>query len=200
MLAACAIAFGGDFSSRTDKLKFRDAAGQTLYSIKFKDDGAKLVDGAEKELARLKIEKRDDGPELKIKSPDEKTLGYVSGKSPKWKLKDADKQTLFEVQREEDGSYKVVQTNKIVVYRLKPKDGGVEIEDGSQTVIRKVAVKDGKTAIRDASDKVVLMTSDPVTPVAIAFFGLEKFSKPQAAAMFLTLDEKPAAKASRSKD
>ena len=28
MLAVCAIAFGGDFSSRTDKLKFRDAAGQ----------------------------------------------------------------------------------------------------------------------------------------------------------------------------
>ena len=36
------------------------------------------------------------------------------------------------------------------------------------------------------------MTSDPVTPMAFAFFSLEKLSKPQAAALFLTLDEKPA--------
>ena len=96
-------------------------------------------------------------------------------------MKDADKQTLYELQREEDGSFKVEQPNKIVAYHLKPKDGGVEVEDGSQTVIRKVTVKDGKTTIRDGSDKVVLMTSDPVTPMAFAFFGLEKFSKPQAA-------------------
>ena len=79
--------------------------------------------------------------ELKIKTPDEKTLGYVSGKIPKWKLKDADKQTLFELQSEEDGSYKMEQTNKVVAYYLKQKNGGVEVEDGSHTVIRKIASK-----------------------------------------------------------
>lgn len=187
---AAASGGGADFSTRDDKLKFRDGAGKTLFSLKIKDDGAKLLDGSDKELARIKLEKRPDGPEYKIKSPDEKTIGYLTGAPAKWKLKDADKHLLFELRQEADGGYKVSDAADILVYLIKPKADQIEVEDDQKTKLLTVGSVARKTIVTDGSGKIVLSLSDPTTPLAMTFLALEKFTRPQASAIFVALSRK----------
>lgn len=196
LLATLALATGGDFSSRADKLKFRDAAGKTLFSIKLKEDGAKLVDADEKELARLKFETRDEGRELKIKDADGKTLGAVDGKPPRWRLKDARKQVTFTIAKT-DAGYRIDDGDERPAFRVVVKETGVEVDDAAGVCLLKAAAEGHKTVARDAAGKVALSISEPVNALALALLAEEKFSRPQAAALFLLFNEPaPASKPS----
>lgn len=192
--AAPSALAGGDFSTRTDKLKFRNAAGKTLFSIKLKDDGAKLVDGDEKELARLKNEKREDGPEIKIKSPDEKVLGTLGGPPAKWKLKDADKALLFTIRHEDDDSYKIEDGDGALVYRLKPRDGGAEVENAAKTTLFKVTATAQDVSVRNAADEVIVIAPSRIAPIAAACLVLDRLTPPQRAALFLLVAQPQAGK------
>ena len=52
-------------SGLSTKLKFKTDSGATAFSIKPQDDGGKLVDGKENELARFNL----SGDKMKIKDP-----------------------------------------------------------------------------------------------------------------------------------
>lgn len=192
--AAPSALAGGDFSTRTDKLKFRNAVGKTLFSIKLKDDGAKLIDGDEKELARLKNEKREDGPEIKIKSSDEKVLGTLGGPPGKWKLKDADKTLLFSIRHEADDSYKIEDADGALVYRLKPREGGADVEDAMKATLFKVTAAAQEVTVRNATNKVILVAPARVAPMAAACLVLDRLTPPQRAALFLLVDPPKAGK------
>lgn len=156
---------------RTDKIKFKDANGKTAFSLKFRDDGAKLVDGEEKELARF----IRSGKKIKIKDPDDKVLGYIAVTPDKLRLESVDeKSELFTLQRQADGDWKLEDPTQARVYTIKRREYGVEIEDTKKTSLFKVKSKSGKTSLRDASDKTVYQTNEQISAAAMGCFALDK--------------------------
>ena len=108
------------------KVNFKDSTGAEVFAIKPEPDGAKLVDRASVEIARYKL----DGDKLKIKDKDEKVLGYIVGSGSRYHLKDAgQKVVLFELQRQDDGDWKLQDGKETLIYKIKKRDYGYEIED-----------------------------------------------------------------------
>lgn len=167
--------------SSVEKLKFKRDDGSEAFSLKFKPDGAKLVDGSDQEIARLKL---DESQKVKIKGPDETVLGYVVSKGGYWKIENAEQtQELFILRRQDDGDYKLEDGNDQPLYRIKARDYGFEIETPEKQSLYKVKVKGEKTSLRNASDETVISTKSPIAPAAMASFGLDQLSQEQQAAL-----------------
>jgi len=151
------------------KLKFKDAAGQAAFSLKPQTNGAKLVDGQERELARFQVK----GSKLKIKDAQDKVLGYVNASQGKYKIKAPDGKTdLWQLEARTDGGWKLEDAQGQLVYRIKKRDYGFEIEDGAKSSLFKVKVKAGKTSLRDAAEKTVYSTRGQVSAIAVSCLGL----------------------------
>ncbi|MEO1134897.1 MAG: hypothetical protein AAFX40_19625 [Cyanobacteria bacterium J06639_1] len=167
-----------------DKVKFKREDGSEALSVKPRDNGAKVVDGAENELVRLTI----DGNKIKLKDAEDEVLGYVVVDSSKLKLTNADRSTdLFVVRLQEDGDYKLESGTDEFIYRIKQRDYGYEIESPDDRSLYKVKIKDGKLSLRDASDRTILSTRDELSPVAMTAFGFEVMSPEQQAAIAYAL-------------
>lgn len=153
------------------KIKFKDDSGATLYSLKPKEDGAKLVDPAEKELARFNAA----NGKLKIKSPTDEVLGYVVGTSDRFKVTSPDQgRTLFKLQRQEDGDWKLEDGEDGLIYKIKKREYGFEIEDPKEQSLAKIKVKEGKTSLRDPQERTRVSTHDPIEPIALACLGFDR--------------------------
>lgn len=154
------------------KIKVKDGAGKDVFSIKPKDDGAKLVDGGDQEIARFNL--KDE--KLKIKDGADHILGYVVGTKGKYQLKDAGQKTiLFELQREDDGDWKLKNGQEKLIYRIKKREYGFEIQDTKQATLAKIKSKNGKIEFRDSSDHVHYSTnSATVPPIFMACLGLDE--------------------------
>ena len=152
-------------------VKFKDAAGQEAFSLKPKEDGAKLVDGQEQELARFNV----SGDKLKIKDAQDQVLGYIVGSAGKYHVKDPTQETIwYEIQRQEDGDWKVEDGQEKLIYKIKRRDYGFEIEDDAETSIYKIKLKDGKLSLRNANDESIYYTHDPLPTLALVALGLNR--------------------------
>lgn len=173
---------GGEATqTATDKIKFKQEDGSERYSLKFKPDGAKLVDGADNELARLTI---DENQKVKIKDAADQVLGYVVTKTGYWKLENADQtKELYILRRQEDGDFKLEDGNDNLVYKIKVREYGYEIETPDEVSLYKVKVKDGKISLRDANDVTVISTRSQMVPAAMVCFGFDVLSPAQQAAL-----------------
>lgn len=166
---------GFDWGESEAKVKFKSDADKTLYSLKYKPDGAKLVDGAtpENELARFTI----NGLKLKVKDPADAVLGYVVRSRDRYKIESPDQKTeLFKFIRQGDGDWKLEDGADKLIYKIKKREYGYEIEDAAEKSLYKIKLKDGKTSIRDAADKTVAATKEytsMVAVVALAFDAIE---------------------------
>lgn len=152
------------------KVKFKDGSGEAVYSLKAKDDGAKLVDAEEQELARFTL----SGSKVKVKGPDDEVLGYIIGEGARFKIEDAEQtRVLFELQRQADGDWKLEDGDEVPIYRIKKRDYGFELEDPAGRSLAKIKVKEEKTSLRDPAEQTLLYTKDPIRPLAMACLGLE---------------------------
>ena len=150
---------------------FKNGSGDRLYEIKFKDDGAKLVDPDEQELARFTV----SGRKLKIKLPDDSVVGWVTSESDGLELRGNDGKTeLFDLKRQPDGDWKLKTADETLLAVLKKRDYGYEIEDGQETSLFKARLKGGKASLRDAADTTVMYTKDPIPTLCVAILGLEQ--------------------------
>jgi hypothetical protein len=154
------------------KIKVKDGAGKDVFSIKPEDDGAKLVDASDQEIARFNL--KDE--KLKIKDASDHVLGYVVGSGGKYHLKDSDqKSVLFELQRQDDGDWKLKDGRENSVYRIKRREYGFEIQDAQEVSLAKVKTKGGKLELRDASDRIRYATSaTAIGPLCLACLGLDR--------------------------
>ena len=158
---------------RADKLKFKDQSGKTAFSLKLKDDGAKLVDGDEKELARY----TRSGNKLKIKDPADKVLAYVVIADEKLRLESADQQTeLYSLRKQAEGGWKLEDPTGTRLYTIKPRDYGAEVEEAAKNSLYKAKVTGSKSSLRDAKDKTVFHTDQAVSAVAMSCLGLDKIA------------------------
>ena len=166
------------------KIKFKHDDGKTAFSVKPEDDGAKLVDADEKEIARFKV----SGAKLKIKDAQNVVLGYVIYSDGKYKVENADQsQELWKLQPQGDGDWKFEDGEGRLIYKLMKREYGYEIEDGNENSLSKIKLKDGKTSLRDSSDKTVVSTKDQVSTLAFACLGREVTDSPAIKAAFMTM-------------
>lgn len=164
-----------------ETIKFKHDGGAEVFSLKTQINGAKLVDGNDKELVQLSV---DEKQKVKIKSVDDQVLGYVVAKDGRWKIKNAAQtQELYILRRQNDGDYKLEDSTDKEIYRIKVRDYGFEIESPTKQSLYKVKVKDGKISLRDKSDQIVLYTKSQLTPIAIACFGFDILTQEQQAAL-----------------
>jgi hypothetical protein len=161
----------GQLNFDRENIGFKTGSGERLYEIKFKDDGAKLVDPDEQEIARFNV----DGQKVKIKLPDESVAAYVVVKDGEFQVRDASQKVeLFELKSQPDGDWKLKDGNDKVLAVIKKRDYGYEIEDGAENSLFKSKLKGDKRSLRDANDETVLYSKDDISPLSVACLGLEQ--------------------------
>jgi len=170
------------------KIKLKSGNGSEAMSFKPKDNGAKVVDAAGAEIARLTIK----GDKLKIKGPDDTVLGYIGGELDKLKIKGPDMEAeLYSFKRADDGDYKLKDAGGTLLYQAKKRDYGFEIHNADGVELYKVKIKDTvtdtndqKVSLRGPGDRTVYSTHAPVAALAMACLGFDKLSMAHRAALF----------------
>ncbi|ALF52130.1 hypothetical protein ACX27_03530 [Nostoc piscinale CENA21] len=167
-------------ATRTDKIKIKTETGTDLFELKQQEDGAKLVDGKEQEIARIKSEKSG---KVKFKNPADKTLGYVVTEKGSWKLESSQNQGLYSLKKQNNGDYSLEDAGKKLVYRIKSNDKGIEILNPNKQLVYQVRIKEGKTALRNPAGKTVFYTKSSISPIAFTCFGFDVLNREQQAAL-----------------
>ncbi|QSQ21841.1 hypothetical protein JY651_42960 [Pyxidicoccus parkwayensis] len=177
-------ATAGDEAAAPGKLKFKDADDHERYSLKPKDDGAKLVDGEDRELARYKWK----GTSLKVSGPDDAVLGYVvNSAGGALTVRDsAQQQILFTFARQGPG-WRLNDVKGALLYTVSPDDEGVTIQDASGAEVSRVKAREGKVSLRDAGGRTLLATKSGVRAEAAACLAFERMDLPLRMALLFHL-------------
>ncbi|MBZ4421350.1 hypothetical protein [Myxococcus sp. RHSTA-1-4] len=177
-------AAASDEASASGKLKFKDADDRERFSLKPKEDGAKLVDGEDKELARYKWK----GTALKISGPDDAVLGYVVGSAGgALTVRDAEqRQILFTLARQGPG-WRLNDAKGALLYSVSPSDDGADIQDAAGSEVARVKLREGKVSLRDASGRTLLATKSLVRADAAACLAFERLDLPLRVALLFFL-------------
>lgn len=168
-------------TNSTEKIKFKTEFGADLFSLKQQANGAKLVDGNDQELAKM----REEEPgKLKIKNASDKVLGYVIREKGLWTLKNPEQtQSLYILKRQNDQNYTLEDTAKKEIYQIKTQKDRWEINTTQQNLVYQIRIRDGKTSLRNASANTVFSTKSEIAPIAFACFGLDILTREQQAAL-----------------
>lgn len=171
--------------STLQNVHVEDASGQPLYGIKWRDDGAELQNAQGQDTLRFKLDK----DRLKIRTTTEEVLGYVTGGIDNLKVKDAAKAVLFELKRQDDGDYKVVDGADVLLYKLKSKQGAVKVVDAGESVLYKAKLREAKVVLRTEDDKDLLTAKHSQSTLAASVLGLTKLTELQRQALFVRMTE-----------
>ncbi|OUL33384.1 hypothetical protein BV372_17005 [Nostoc sp. T09] len=168
-------------AANQNKIQFKTEGGAELFAMKMEADGAKLVDGNNQELARIKADKSG---KIKIKNAAEKVLGYIVSEKGGWKLKDANQsQDLYILRRQNDREYKLEDAAKKDIYRIQASNDGFDIQTPEKNLVYQVKVKNGKTFLRKASAKTIFSTKSQLSPIAFTCFGFDVLTREQQAGL-----------------
>jgi hypothetical protein len=174
-------------SKKEGKVKFKETGGSTYFTLKFYDDGLKMLDKKENEIAR--ITKKED--KYKIKDANDQVLGYVTGKKTKFKIKNSSQEsTLFIFQRQQDGDWKLEaeDSGEQLLCKIGKRDYGWKIESGSETELGKVKHENGRISIQGSNGNTLFYSNDSFSGIAVVPFLLQQLNKPQQAALCAALN------------
>ena len=165
------------------KISIKDGSGETVLEWKPKEDGAKLTDHDDQEIARFTL--KDN--KLKIKAPDDSVIGYVVWNEGRYRIESADQETsLWKYSEQSDGDWRLKTGEEKLVYEIKKRDYGFEIEDGMESSIARIKLKDGKSSLRDADDKTIYSTRDKIELSAFNCLGLNAIESIELRAGLMT--------------
>ncbi len=166
-------------SSDGAKLKFDNGANQRAFALKDKDDGAKLVDADENELARLK----DKGDKTEVRTPDDVVVAIITGDADKLKIESPTREERFALKRYEDGDYKLKTAAGETLYVLKAKDYGFKIRDANGADVAKVKKSADKVKLKDAKGETLYETKADIPAIAVACLAFEGVALPTRVAL-----------------
>jgi hypothetical protein len=167
------------------KVKLKDASGSTLLAFKGKSDGAKVVDGNEAEVARLKV---SSSGKIRIKDSADTALGAVEGQAGKWRLVDDTDSKQFVLQQQADGDWKVEDADERLMFTLKKRDYGWKVEDDDGTERWKAKIKGAKVKLYEVpGDTLIAESGDGLSALALGLWPIEAIPLPQRAALMLRL-------------
>ncbi|MEA5582954.1 hypothetical protein VB620_16590 [Nodularia harveyana UHCC-0300] len=166
---------------QTTKIKFKTESGKDLFSLKQKDNGIKLVDSNEQELARI----RENTPGImKIKNASEQVLGYLIREKGQWKLENPSRNLgLYTLKRHNNIHYTLEDAANKTIYEIKIQKGSWEINTADKNLVYQVNIKDGKTSLINSSATAIFYTKSAISPIAFACFGFDVLTREQQAAL-----------------
>ncbi|MCP3102605.1 hypothetical protein LZ198_27395 [Myxococcus sp. K15C18031901] len=181
-----------DDTASAGKLKFKDADDRERFSLKPKDDGAKLVDGDNRELARLKWK----GVSLKVSDPQDVPLAHVVGSAGgALTVRDgAQQQVLYTLARQGTG-WRLNDSRGALLYTVSPDEDGARVQEASGVEVARVKVREGKVSLKDAGGRTLLATKSDVRADAVACLAFEKLDLPLRVALLHQLQTPPTAAA-----
>lgn len=163
------------------KFKFKTAGGTELFSIKQQADGAKLVDGKNQELARIKTDKSG---QTKIRNYMDKILGYIIYEKSSWRLSNPEQnQESYILKLQSDGDYKLEDSAKKQIYQIKAQAQGFEIQTPDKKLVYLVRVKENKISLRNADNNTIFSTKSELSPIAFTCFGFDVLTREQQAGL-----------------
>jgi len=183
-----ALPAGRDEAALPGKLKFKDADDRERFSLKPKDDGAKLVDGDDRELARLKWK----GGSLKVSGPDDTPLAHVVGSAGgALTVRDgAQQQVLYTLARQGQG-WRLNDARGAVLYTVSPDDDGARVRDAAGMEVARVKAREGKVSLREPGGGTLLATKSEVRADAVACLAFEKLDLALRVALLHQLQTSP---------
>lgn len=167
-------------SESLEKIKFKTEGGADLFALKPRNDGAKLVDGKEQELARIKTE---SSGKIKIKDAQDKVLGYVINSESSWTVQSPDKKDLYILKRNGNNNYQLQDKNQKQIYQIQTNKTGLAISTAENKLVYQVRIKEGKISLRNTSGSTIFSTKSNISPIAFACFGLDELTREQQAAL-----------------
>lgn len=171
------------------KVKFKRANGEEAFSLKPKENGLKVEGANGLEIARLT---RDEQGKIKIKDPDDVTLGYVISEDKHLKIKNPEQtKELYILRQQADGDYKLYAKQYPLketasdrqIYRIKRRNYGWEIETPQQESLYQVKNRDNKIVLRDQNEVSIISTKSDFSLLAVACFGLDVLTPGQQSAL-----------------
>ncbi|BAZ31271.1 hypothetical protein NIES4074_37430 [Cylindrospermum sp. NIES-4074] len=167
--------------TKTDKIKFKTEGGSDLFALKQQADGAKLVDGNNKELARIKLDKPG---RIKFKDAADKVLGYVVTEKDSWKLENPDKkQTSYILRKQNNDAYQLEDSAKKIVYQIKRRNDGWEIINTNNQLVYRVKIKAEKKSLINGSQKTIFSTKSALSPIAFTCLGFDVLTREEQMAL-----------------
>jgi hypothetical protein len=164
-----------------EKIKFKTAGGSDLFSLKQQSDGAKLVDGNNQELVKIKV---DHPGKIKFKNPADQILGYVVTNKGYWQLKSQNgNQDLYIFRHQDNGNYVLEDGTKKEIYQVQSGNDKLEIKNPNQQLVYQVKIKQDKTSLINPLKTTVFYTKGKISPIAFACFGLDSLTREQQAAL-----------------
>lgn len=168
-------------AASANKIKFKTAGGSDLFSLKQQADGAKLIDGNNQELARIKVDKPG---RIKFKNAADQVLGYVVTAKGNWTLKNQEgNQDLYIFKRLAKGDYQLEDAAKKEIYQVKPGKNGLEIGTPTKQLVYQVKVKEGKISLINPSQTIVFYTKSGISPIAFACLAFDTLTREQQMAL-----------------
>jgi hypothetical protein len=162
-------------------IKFKYRQGTEAFTIKPRENGAKLEAADGKKLARFT--KAGSG-KFKIKNATDGISGYVTIEPGVWTLKNLeDNKVLYILRSQKDGTYKLETAANKEIYQVQVKESGWEIKTTENGLIYKIKDKDKKISLTNSKDEVLIYTKANILPIVVACFGFDILTKEQQAAL-----------------
>ncbi|WP_236068587.1 hypothetical protein [Citreicoccus inhibens] len=178
-------AAGADATGLVEKLKFKDDEDREVLSLKPKPDGAKLIDGEGREVARYKWK----GADLEVSGPDDAVLARVSREGDGFVVRDARSGPVrFSLVRDGAG-WRLLDGAGAPRYAVVADGSGFRVSEPSGEERLRVHVREGKVSLREPSGRTRFATKSPVRPVAVACLGFESLDLPLRGALLFLLQD-----------
>ncbi|MBJ6764981.1 hypothetical protein JGU66_29810 [Myxococcaceae bacterium JPH2] len=168
-----------------EKLKFKDGDDREVLSLKPKPDGAKLIDGEGREVARYKWK----GSDLEVSGPDDAVLARVSREGDGFAVREARSGPVrFSLVRDGAG-WRLLDGAGAPRYAVVAEGAGFRVSEPSGEERLRVHVREGKVSLREPSGRTRFATKSPVRPVAVACLGFESLDLPLRGALLFLLQD-----------
>ncbi len=169
-------------------VKFKEDGGRERFSLKPKDNGAKLVDADDREIARLKWK----GAALKVSGPDDVALGYVVGSAGgALTVRDGEQQQVLYTLARQGAGWRLNDMKGQLLYSMWPEEEGARIQDGAGADVGRVKIREGKVSLRDAEGRTRLSTRSLLDAEAVACLAFEAMDLPLRVALLFHLQAPP---------
>ncbi|GHG78417.1 hypothetical protein GCM10012319_28910 [Comamonas sp. KCTC 72670] len=169
-------------------VKFKEDGGRERFSLKPRDNGAKLVDADDREIARLKWK----GAALKVSGPDDVALGYVVGSAGgALTVRDGEQQQVLYTLARQGAGWRLNDMKGQLLYSMWPEEEGARIQDGTGADVGRVKLREGKVSLRDAEGRTQLSTRSLLDAEAVACLAFEAMDLPLRVALLFHLQAPP---------
>ena len=171
-------------TDKIDKIKIKNASGETVAVLKAKHYGFKVLDGDGADLGKIKR----DGDRLKVKIGGETRFKVKPKGEKSFKLSDSDGNTVVAV-KWQDGKWKIKDGAGSAIAAIKRKSSSWAAYDATGGLIGKVKTRDAKSKIVDASGETLFSVSDTATAAGAALLAVSNIPIIQRCALYLYFRE-----------